>query len=51
MLYPVFSFMWSKFEDVPLVVYIYLVFTRMPGESYRRHLRSLVFTCVTYFER
>ena len=42
MLYPVFSFMWSKFEDVPLVVYIYLVFTRTPGESYRRHLRSLV---------
>ena len=23
------------FEDVPLVEFMYLVFTRMPGESYR----------------
>ena len=23
-------------EDVPLVEFMYLVFTRMPGESYRR---------------
>ena len=31
------------FEDVPLVEIIYLVFTRMPGECYRRHrLRSLL---------
>ena len=28
--------------DVPLVEFMYLVFTRMPGESYRRRLRSLV---------
>ena len=27
---------------VPLVEFIYLVFTRMPGESYRRRLRSLL---------
>ena len=28
--------------DVPLVEFMYLVFTRMPGESYRRRLRSVV---------
>ena len=31
-----------KFEDVTLVELMYLVFTRMPGESYRRRLRSLL---------
>ena len=31
-----------KFEDVPLVEFMYIVFTRMPGESYRRRLRSLL---------
>ena len=30
----------KKKEDVPLVEYMYLVFTRMPGESYRRRFRS-----------
>ena len=30
------------FEDVPLVEFMYLVFTRMPGESYRRRLGSLL---------
>ena len=30
-----------KVEDVPLVEFMYLVFTRMPGESYSRRLRSL----------
>ena len=30
------------FEDVPLVEFIYLVFTRMSGESYRRRLMSLL---------
>ena len=29
-------------EDVPPVEFMYLVFTRMPGESYRRRLRSLL---------
>ena len=29
-------------EDVPLVEFMYLVFTRMPGESYRRRLGSLL---------
>ena len=29
-------------EDVPLVEFMYLVFTRMPGESYRRRLSSLL---------
>ena len=30
------------FETVPLVEFMYVVFTRMPGESYRRRLRSLL---------
>ena len=34
-------------EDVPLVEFMYLVFTRMPGESYRRRLRSLLL-CLCY---
>ena len=29
-------------EDVALVEFLYLVFTRMPGESYRRRLMSLL---------
>ena len=29
-------------EDVPLVEFMYLVFTGMPGESYRRRLTSLL---------
>ena len=32
----------SFIEDVPLVEINYLVFTRVPGESYRRRLRSLL---------
>ena len=33
------------FEDVPLAEFMYFVFTRMPGESYRRRLGSL-FLCL-----
>ena len=29
-------------EDIPLVEFMYLVFTRMPCESYSRRLRSLL---------
>ena len=29
------------FEDAPLVAFMSLVFTRMPGKSYRRRFRSL----------
>ena len=29
-------------EDIPLVEFMYVVFTRMPGESYRRRLGSLL---------
>ena len=29
-------------EDVPLLEFMYLVFTRMSGESYRIRLRSFV---------
>ena len=32
-----------------IIEFIYLVFTRMPGESYRRRLRSLLFGRVTSF--
>ena len=32
----------SHFEDVPLVEFMYLVCTHMPGKSYRRRLRSLL---------
>ena len=32
----------TKFVDVPLVEFMYLVFTRMPYESYRRRLWSLL---------
>ena len=32
----------QKQEEVPLVEFMYLVFTRMPGESYRRRLRPLL---------
>ena len=39
-------------KDVPLVEFMCLVFTRMPGESYRRRLGSLLLClCVTSFER
>ena len=31
-----------EIEDVPLVEFMYLVFTRMPGESYSRRLGSLL---------
>ena len=31
-----------NYADVPLVEFMHLVFTRMPGESYRRRLTSLL---------
>ena len=37
-----FFFVLFCLEDVPLVEFMYLVFTRMPGESYRKWLRSLL---------
>ena len=40
---------YSEDEDVPLVEFVYLVFTRMPGESYCRRLRSLVFCLCCVF--
>ena len=30
------------FQDIPLVEFMYLIFTRMPSESYRRQLKSLL---------
>ena len=32
----------ERFVDVLLVEFMYLVFTRMPGEMYRRRLRFLL---------
>ena len=37
------------FEDVPQVEFMYLVFTRMPGENYRRRLKSLLFCLYDVF--
>ena len=38
-----------ELEDVPLVEFMYLVFTRMPCESYRRRLRSfLLYLCYVF---
>ena len=34
--------MLNIFQDVPLVKFMHLVFTRVPRESYRRRLRSLL---------
>ena len=42
---------WERKQDVALVEFMYLVITSMPGESYRRRLRSCCCICVTYFER
>ena len=37
-------------EDVPQVEFMYLVFTRIPGESYCRQLRSLLlYLCYTFW--
>ena len=36
-------------DDVPLVEFMYLVFTRLPGESYRRRLEFLLLsTCYVF---
>ena len=36
--------------DVPLVEFMYLVFTRMPGDSYHRWLRSLLLCLCDIFQ-
>ena len=42
---------WLSFtmEDVPLVKFVYLVFTRMLGKSYHGRLRSLLFRLCDVF--
>ena len=37
--------------DVRLVEFVYLVFARMPGESYRRRLRSLLLWLCDVFSK
>ena len=32
-------------EDLPLVDFVYFIFTRMPDESYCRRLRSMLCLC------
>ena len=39
----------SHMVCIALVEFMYHEFTRMPGESYHRRLRSLLFDCVTSF--
>ena len=36
-----YSPIYLRVEDIPLVEFMYFVFTGMPGKSYRRRLRSL----------
>ena len=38
----------KRIEDVPLVEFMYLVFICMPGESYHRQLRSLLYLCYIF---
>ena len=39
----------KRYGDVPLMEFMYLVFTHMPGESYRRRLRSLLlYSCYVF---
>ena len=40
----------SQFEHVPLVEFMYFVFTRMQDESYWRRLRSLLLCLCGIFE-
>ena len=42
---------WLNLEDAPLVQFMYLVFTRMPGGSYRRRLGSLLLCLFDDFSR
>ena len=39
-------FLLNVLLDIPLVEFMYLAFTRMPGQTYRRRLRSLLFLLV-----
>ena len=41
------NFRWMN-KGCTLVGFMYLVFTRMPGESYRRRLRSLLYLCYVF---
>ena len=36
-------------DDVPVVEFMHLVFTRMPGESYRRRLGSVLLNLCDVF--
>ena len=42
------SLLFLCYEDVPLVEFMYLVFTHMPGESYRRRLEVFVVVFVRH---
>ena len=46
--FPLPSTTLKKNENIPLVEFMYLVFTCMPGESDRRRLRSLLYLCYVF---
>ena len=43
------SYLWG-YEDVPLLEFMDHVQTRMPDDSYRRRLRSLLYLCCVFLE-
>ena len=43
-----FKMIYKLHQNLPLVVFTYLAFTRMPGESYHRQLRSLLCFCDSF---
>ena len=38
-----------RMYDVPLVEFVYFVFTHIPGESYSRQFRSLLYLCYIFW--
>ena len=46
LIFRLLGLVWFCIEDVPLVEFMYLVFTHVPGESHCRQLRSfLLYLC------
>ena len=46
----IYRIIWGSSKDVPLVEFIYLVFTRMQDESYKRRLGSLLLCLCDVFQ-
>ena len=45
------GFSFQRFEDLPLVEFTHLVFTRMSGDSYRTRFKSLLLYMILYMIR